>query len=212
MKRDGYSGAYAAAVTATSATIGLVIPPSIPMVVFALFTPADASKLFVAGILPGLLMGVFLLVASVVIAFEARLSRLCLGGMDPGVGCPAPQRTRIADARARGCRHGQRCRHRFPKLVLLRPPMRQSSLFSFTETAHWPSSGAHWWAQPKTVQRSLSSLPFQAPSSGYQPGAGIAGELADPDWIPVGRPHNGSFGHCHHASASRHGPRTWSRC
>ena len=70
MKRDGYSGAYAAAVTATSATIGLVIPPSIPMVVFALFTPADASKLFVAGILPGLLMGVFLLVASVVIALR----------------------------------------------------------------------------------------------------------------------------------------------
>lgn len=70
MKRDGYSGAYAAAVTATSATIGLVIPPSIPMVVFALFTPADASKLFVAGVLPGLLMGGFLLIASVIIALR----------------------------------------------------------------------------------------------------------------------------------------------
>lgn len=70
MKRDGYSGAYSAAVTATSATIGLVIPPSIPMVVFALFTPAEASKLFVAGILPGLLMGVFLLITSVFIAIR----------------------------------------------------------------------------------------------------------------------------------------------
>ncbi len=70
MKRDGYSAAYSAAVTATSATIGLVIPPSIPMVVFALFTPADVTRLFVAGILPGLLMGGFLLVASVVIAYR----------------------------------------------------------------------------------------------------------------------------------------------
>lgn len=70
MKRDGYSGAYSAAVTATSATIGLVIPPSIPMVVFALFTPAETSKLFVAGIVPGLMMGVFLLITSVIIAIR----------------------------------------------------------------------------------------------------------------------------------------------
>ncbi|MEM9011233.1 MAG: TRAP transporter large permease [Pseudomonadota bacterium] len=70
MKRDGYSGAYAAAVTGASATIGLMIPPSIPMVVFALFTPADVVDLFVAGVLPGLLMGVVLLVASVVVAYR----------------------------------------------------------------------------------------------------------------------------------------------
>lgn len=70
MKRDGYSGAYAAAVTASSATIGLLIPPSIPMVIFALFTPADVTKLFLAGVLPGLLMGAFLLVASVIVAFR----------------------------------------------------------------------------------------------------------------------------------------------
>lgn len=70
MKRDGYSAAYSGAVTATSATIGLVIPPSIPMVIFALFTPAEVTKLFVAGILPGLLMGGFLLVASGIIAYR----------------------------------------------------------------------------------------------------------------------------------------------
>lgn len=68
MKRDGYGGAYSAAVTATSATIGLIIPPSIPMVVFALFTPAEVSKLFVAGVLPGLLMGGFLIAVSFFIA------------------------------------------------------------------------------------------------------------------------------------------------
>jgi len=70
MKRDRYPGAYAAAVTASSATIGLLIPPSIPMVIYALFTPAEVTKLFLAGVLPGLLMGVFLLFASLYIAFR----------------------------------------------------------------------------------------------------------------------------------------------
>ena len=68
MKKEGYAPAYAAAVTASSATIGLMIPPSIPMVIFALFTPADVTKLFLAGVIPGLLMGVFLLIVSAVVA------------------------------------------------------------------------------------------------------------------------------------------------
>ncbi|MFD0915379.1 TRAP transporter large permease [Pseudahrensia aquimaris] len=68
MKKEGYSGAYAAAVTSSSATIGLVIPPSIPMVIFGLFTGAPIGDLFLAGLLPGLAMGGFLLVASALIA------------------------------------------------------------------------------------------------------------------------------------------------
>lgn len=68
MKNDGYPGAYAAAVTASSATIGLVIPPSIPMVVFGLFTGANIGALFLAGVVPGLMMGLFLLAASALIA------------------------------------------------------------------------------------------------------------------------------------------------
>ena len=68
MRKDGYPGAYAAAVTAASATIGLVIPPSIPMVIFGLFTGADIGALFLAGVLPGLLMGVFLIGASALLS------------------------------------------------------------------------------------------------------------------------------------------------
>ena len=70
MKEDGYAPGYAAAVTASSATIGLIIPPSIPMVIFALFTPADVTRLFLAGIVPGLLMGVFLIAISVLVAMR----------------------------------------------------------------------------------------------------------------------------------------------
>lgn len=68
MQKDGYPGAYAAAVTACSACIGLLIPPSIPLVVFGLFNDVSVSDLFVAGVVPGLLMGVYLLIASILIA------------------------------------------------------------------------------------------------------------------------------------------------
>ena len=68
MRREGYGAPYAAAVTASSATIGIVIPPSIPMVIFGLFTGADIGALFLAGVVPGLLMGAVLLVASAAIS------------------------------------------------------------------------------------------------------------------------------------------------
>jgi tripartite ATP-independent transporter DctM subunit len=68
MKREGYPGDYSAAVTAASATIGPVIPPSIPLVLFGLFAMTSIGRLFVAGIVPGILMGVFLLVASYILS------------------------------------------------------------------------------------------------------------------------------------------------
>jgi tripartite ATP-independent transporter DctM subunit len=68
MKREGYHGSYAAAVTAASSTIGPVIPPSVPLVLFGLFSLTSIGRLFIAGILPGLLMGLFLLVASYAIS------------------------------------------------------------------------------------------------------------------------------------------------
>ena len=75
MRREGYPGAYAAAVTAASATIGLVIPPSIPMVVFGLFTGANIADLFLAGVVPGLLVGLFLLVTSAWLAARRGYAR-----------------------------------------------------------------------------------------------------------------------------------------
>jgi tripartite ATP-independent transporter DctM subunit len=69
MTRFGhYSPGYAAAITAASATIGPIIPPSIPMVLYALVSNASIGYLFLAGILPGLLMGVVLMVMNWIIA------------------------------------------------------------------------------------------------------------------------------------------------
>ena len=70
MTKDGrYSPGYAAAITAASATIGPIIPPSIPMVLYALVSNASIGALFLAGILPGLIMG------SVLMAMNAYLAR-----------------------------------------------------------------------------------------------------------------------------------------
>ncbi len=60
-KNDRYSPGYAAALTAASSTIGPIIPPSIPMVMYALVSDSSIGYLFLGGILPGLLMGAVLM-------------------------------------------------------------------------------------------------------------------------------------------------------
>ena len=65
MKRSGYESDFAAAVQAAGGSIGVIIPPSIPMIIFGFLTGASIGRLFAGGILPGLLIGTSLvLVAS----------------------------------------------------------------------------------------------------------------------------------------------------
>ena len=61
VKSGRYTRGYAAAITAATATIGPIIPPSIPMVLYALVSNASVGDLFLAGIIPGLVMGVVLM-------------------------------------------------------------------------------------------------------------------------------------------------------
>lgn len=69
MTRDGrYTKSFAAALTASSAVIGPIIPPSIPMVLYALVSDTSIGYLFLAGIVPGLLMGLCLMVIVAVVA------------------------------------------------------------------------------------------------------------------------------------------------
>lgn len=58
MKEKGYDKEFTAAIVAAAGTTGIVIPPSITMVVFGVATQTSITKLFVGGILPGILMGV----------------------------------------------------------------------------------------------------------------------------------------------------------
>ena len=67
-KDNRYTRGYAAAITAASATIGPIIPPSIPMVLYALVSKASIGSLFLAGILPGLIMGLVLMIMNYYLA------------------------------------------------------------------------------------------------------------------------------------------------
>ncbi len=70
MTRDGrYTPSYAAATTAVSSVIGPIIPPSIPMVLYALVSDASIGFLFLGGVIPGLLMA---LSQMVIVAITAR--------------------------------------------------------------------------------------------------------------------------------------------
>ncbi len=68
-KDNRYTPGFAAAITAASATIGPIIPPSIPMVLYSLVSDASIGYLFLGGVIPGLLMG---LVLMVMIAYKAK--------------------------------------------------------------------------------------------------------------------------------------------
>lgn len=60
MKRQGYHAEFSAAITAAAATIGPIIPPSIPMIIYAVVAEVSVGSLFLAGVIPGLLMGAYL--------------------------------------------------------------------------------------------------------------------------------------------------------
>ena len=62
MKREGYSGEFSASVTAASSVIGPIIPPSIPFVVYGVMAQVSIGQLFISGILPGLVMGITMMV------------------------------------------------------------------------------------------------------------------------------------------------------
>jgi C4-dicarboxylate transporter DctM subunit len=68
MKKEGYKSDFACAVTASSSTIGPIIPPSLPMIIAGTLTGLSVAKLFIAGAVPGLLLGIGLLVASYLIS------------------------------------------------------------------------------------------------------------------------------------------------
>jgi tripartite ATP-independent transporter DctM subunit len=61
MRDEGYDAETAAAITAASATIGPIIPPSIPMIVYGVYAEVSVGGLFLGGIVPGLLMAISLM-------------------------------------------------------------------------------------------------------------------------------------------------------
>src|SRR5690606_28909758 len=61
MKDHGYTTEFAVGVTAASATLGPIIPPSLPFVIYAMFANVSVGALFLAGVMPGLVMGLLMM-------------------------------------------------------------------------------------------------------------------------------------------------------
>lgn len=112
MRKHGYDDSFSCAITAASATIGPIFPPSIPMIFYAMLSGASIGKLFIGGMIPGILIGLALMayiafiankrnyprgkkytlrqfIKSTIIAFPALMTPvILLGGIYTGVVTP----------------------------------------------------------------------------------------------------------------------------
>ncbi len=68
MKKAGYPADFSAAVTAASSTVGPIIPPSVPMIIVGALSGISVGRMFLAGAIPGILMGVAMMVTAYVIS------------------------------------------------------------------------------------------------------------------------------------------------
>lgn len=70
MARSGYDKPFAAAVTAASSTVGPIIPPSLPMIICGSLASVSVGRMFIAGAVPGLLLGLAMMVTTYLIAVK----------------------------------------------------------------------------------------------------------------------------------------------
>ena len=75
MREQGYDDSFSCAITAASATIGPIFPPSIPMIFYAMLSGASIGQLFIGGMIPGILIGLALMAYIAFIANKRRYPR-----------------------------------------------------------------------------------------------------------------------------------------
>ncbi len=75
MKKEGYDGEFSCALTAASATVGPIFPPSIPMVIYAMLSGASIGKLFMGGMIPGLILSLLLMVYVGILSAKRKYPR-----------------------------------------------------------------------------------------------------------------------------------------
>lgn len=75
MKKAGYPADFSAAVTAASSTVGPIIPPSVPMIIVGSLSGISVGKMFMAGAVPGILMGLAMMLTTYIIAVKRKFPR-----------------------------------------------------------------------------------------------------------------------------------------
>jgi tripartite ATP-independent transporter DctM subunit len=72
MKKRGYSAEFSSGITVASSTMGMIIPPSVPMVIYALVAEESVGKLFLGSAIPGIMIGLFMLVITIGISYRKK--------------------------------------------------------------------------------------------------------------------------------------------
>jgi tripartite ATP-independent transporter DctM subunit len=75
MKRKGYTAEFASGITVASSTMGMIIPPSVPMIIYALVSEESVGKLFLGSLIPGVMIGVLMLGITLVVSYWKRYPR-----------------------------------------------------------------------------------------------------------------------------------------
>ncbi|MCP5120234.1 MAG: TRAP transporter large permease [bacterium] len=80
MERRGYPREFASGITVASSTMGMIIPPSIPMVLYAVVAQQSVGRLFLGGVVPGILIGVLQLAITLTLAHRRNYPRETVAG------------------------------------------------------------------------------------------------------------------------------------
>lgn len=75
MEKRGYPKEFAAGITVASSTMGMIIPPSVPMILYCVTAEQSVGKLFLGGAIPGIMIGLFQLVINIVISYKRDYPR-----------------------------------------------------------------------------------------------------------------------------------------
>jgi C4-dicarboxylate transporter DctM subunit len=85
MIKDGYRPETAAVITAVSATIGPIIPPSVPFILYGALTGTSVGKLFLGGVIPGILLGLWLMAVVALLARAGKIQSARMARARPSV-------------------------------------------------------------------------------------------------------------------------------
>ncbi len=75
MKRKGYTGEFSSGITVASSTMGMIIPPSVPMVIYAMVAEESVGRLFLGSAIPGIMIGVIMLIITLFISYMKKLPK-----------------------------------------------------------------------------------------------------------------------------------------
>ena len=105
LKKPEYSRGFAGAVVVASATLGPIIPPSIPMVIYGLVSGASVGALFLGGVMPGVLMALLMMAVVQVIAVRRNMPREAPVPLSRVAAGAVPRRAAAVDADRAAGRH-----------------------------------------------------------------------------------------------------------